>query len=113
MNADEERDAVDPIVHDLLATLDLEREHAMDLVHAEVDQMREYWTENRSRSFAYELAERVQQVVHDEFIDTSWPPCHRHGERHPLWLGAEEPPNWQCRAADLVIEAPLGRLGSS
>ena len=57
--------------------------------------------------FARRLAEVVQQDVHDEFIDTTWPACPRHG-RHPLWYrdGA-----WWCEK-DGVALARLGDLVS-
>jgi hypothetical protein len=60
MNADDGARRGDRIAQHLLATLDFEREQAKKLVHADADQMREYLTANRSQSFAYEPADRVQ-----------------------------------------------------
>ena len=52
------------------------------------------------------LIEDVQQVLHDEFVDTSWPRCPRH-HRHPLWY---RDGGWWCET-DRVFIARLGNLG--
>ena len=59
---------------------------------------------------AFQVAEEVQQWLHDSFLDTSWPPCpsHRH---HPLWLAEEPPFTWHC-LRDATAVAPLGQLGT-
>jgi hypothetical protein len=51
------------------------------------------------------IVDDVQQALHDEFVDTTWPACPRH-HRHPLWYrdGA-----WWCEQ-DAVAIAPLGEL---
>ena len=66
---------------------------------------------------ALALAERVidstQQAVHDEGIDTSWPPCPRHGS-HPLTIEADLV--WRCPKEDqadptgFMRPIPLGWL---
>ena len=51
------------------------------------------------------IVDDVQQALHDEFVDTTWPTCPRHN-RHPLWYrdGA-----WWCEQ-DAVRVAVLGEL---
>jgi hypothetical protein len=51
------------------------------------------------------LAEDIQQRIHDEFIDVSWPRCPRHPD-HPLWLFDGM---WRCTADDVAV-AKLGEL---
>jgi hypothetical protein len=48
----------------------------------------------------------VQQRLHDEFIDTTWPACPEHPS-HPLWFDGE---NWYCEQSGTVV-APLGNCG--
>jgi hypothetical protein len=54
------------------------------------------------------LVEHVQQVLHDTFVNTTWPTCPRHG-RHPLWYADGA---WWC-TEDHVVVAPLGELPAS
>lgn len=49
--------------------------------------------------------DNVQQVVHDEFIDTTWPACPRH-VNHPLWFHD----GWWTCELDGVAIARLGNL---
>ena len=58
-------------------------------------------------SFRDSLVDEVQQRMHDEFVDVSWPRCPRH-PHHPMCLrdGA-----WYCAKDDVRI-ALLGELGS-
>jgi hypothetical protein len=57
------------------------------------------------------IVDDVQQALHEEFIDTTWPACPRH-RRHPLWYrdGA-----WWCEQDHDVVaalgELPLGTTG--
>jgi hypothetical protein len=67
----------------------------------------------RLRGFVFEesdLRERlvadVQQQIHDEFIDTTWPECPLH-TRHPMWFKDD---GWWCEQ-DGVLLARLGELG--
>jgi hypothetical protein len=57
------------------------------------------------------VVNQVQQHLHDERIDTTWPACPRH-PRHPLWLrlGAQGL-SWYCERDDKEISR-LGELGS-
>jgi hypothetical protein len=50
--------------------------------------------------FYLRVAERFQQELHDEFVDTSWPSCPDH-RNHPLWLHGTA---WIC-------EAEFARIG--
>ena len=54
------------------------------------------------------VVEQVQEIFHDGFIHTTWPPCPRH-HRHPLWLHGEY---WMCEQ-DKVVIARLGELAST
>lgn len=51
------------------------------------------------------IAEDVQQMLHDTFVDTTWPACPRH-HRHPLEYRSRA---WWCEA-DGVRIAALGEL---
>jgi hypothetical protein len=51
------------------------------------------------------IVQDVQQVLHDTFVDTTWPACPRH-PRHPLWFRSGA---WWCEANDARI-AELGGL---
>ena len=51
------------------------------------------------------LVEDVQQVLHDELIDTGWPSCPRHSQ-HPLWY---RDGGWWCET-DRALIARLGDL---
>jgi hypothetical protein len=54
---------------------------------------------------AQKVVDDVQQRIHNEFIDTTWPACPRHGD-HPLWY---ESGGWWCDRDKAQI-APLGGL---
>jgi hypothetical protein len=56
-------------------------------------------------AFDDEVAGRVQQRVHDEFIDTTWPACPEH-LNHPLWIADGW---WTCIASGTAV-ARLGHL---
>jgi len=69
-------------------------------------------TAARIRLYALDLVEYqqrvvddVQQQIHDEFIDTSWPKCPRH-PNHPLWCSDGQ---WRCEQSGEAIAA-LGEL---
>jgi hypothetical protein len=47
----------------------------------------------------------VQQRMHDEFVDTTWPRCRLHAN-HPLWY---EGGAWRCLSTN-VAQAELGQL---
>lgn len=85
---------------DVVATLGAEHE---PLVMPNAENQREF--AHDVDDFAQLLVDHVQQDVHDQFIDTTWPACPRH-RRHPLWYrdGA-----WWCEADGAAI-ARLGEL---
>jgi hypothetical protein len=56
------------------------------------------------------IAEEVQQWLHDNFLDTTWPGCPEH-KTHPLWLDEATPPMWTCHSANLRV-CLLGELGT-
>ena len=70
-------------------------------VTAEVSRALEF-TES-AEEFAQKLADDVQQVLHDTFVDTTWPACPRH-RLHPLWY---RDGSWWCE----VDGETLARLG--
>lgn len=59
---------------------------------------------------AVDVAEEVQQWLHDTFLDTTWPACPEHGT-HPLWLEGESEPAWTCPATGRRFSA-LGQLAT-
>jgi hypothetical protein len=56
-------------------------------------------------AYMQKVVDDVQQQLHDEFIDTTWPRCPRH-HRHPLWYREG---SWWCEHDNIAI-APLGAL---
>ena len=55
--------------------------------------------------FEQRVVDDVQQYLHDNFIDTSWPRCPDH-PNHPLWYSEKW---WQCEKPGKAV-APLGGL---
>lgn len=55
---------------------------------------------------AFDVAEEVQQWLHDTFIDTIWPSCPDH-DSHPLWLNDEL--MWTCHSTGRSV-CRLGQL---
>jgi hypothetical protein len=100
------RDAARRLTRDLVATLGWDWERAAIFVDAEAAIQMELQGEDNS--IAHDLAERVQQAVQDQFIDTAWPGCSRH-QRHPLEPDDRNPPWWRC-PIDSVRQARLGGL---
>jgi hypothetical protein len=59
--------------------------------------------------FTQWVVDDVQQMLHDTFVDTTWPQCPRH-LRHPLWLRVHnDEPTWYCDSENTPI-AKLGEL---
>jgi hypothetical protein len=61
--------------------------------------------ETEPRRFVELVVDDVQQRLHDEFIDTTWPQCPRHAN-HPLDYAEGA---WRC-PSDGVVVALLGLL---
>jgi len=59
--------------------------------------------------FDREVVDLLQQDVHDEHWDTTWPTCPRH-PNHPLWYD-EAREAWYCRQDGAAL-APLGALAN-
>jgi hypothetical protein len=55
--------------------------------------------------FEQRVVEEVQQLLHDCFVDTSWPACSEH-PNHPLWYSDGW---WGCERSGRRV-APLGGL---
>jgi hypothetical protein len=100
------RDAATRLTRDLVATLGWDWERAALFVEVEAAIQMEL--EGEDDSIAQDLAERVQQAIQDQFIDTTWPACSRH-QRHPLEVDDSNPPWWRC-PIDTVRQARLGEL---
>jgi hypothetical protein len=100
------RDAATRLTQDLVAILGWNWERAALLVEVEADIQMEL--EGEDDSIVHDLAERVQQAIQDQFIDTAWPACARH-QRHPLEVDDSNPPWWRC-PLDAVRQTRLGGL---
>ena len=98
-------DVTDLVASDLVATLGWTREQARAVV-APFGNV----SERDPEHLGFEVAEEVQQWLHDSFLDTSWPHCPSH-PNHPLWLSEEEPFTWHC-PKDRVPIVRLGYLGA-
>ena len=48
------------------------------------------------------LVDDVQQLLHDERVDTTWPTCPRHGT-HPLWYRGGV---WWCERERVAVATP-------
>ena len=75
------------------------------IVRANATRLREFADD--PHNYLERVAEATQQDLHDEFIDTDWPRCPRHG-RHPLWFNDG---GWWCQQ-DRVLIARAGELRS-
>jgi hypothetical protein len=119
------REATEPLVRDLQATLAWDRARA----RSEVD----WWLriavdglglrfgpsdpqlaaddEKLVEAVVVRAAEDFQKWAHETFVDTSWPSCLRHG-RHPMSLGSADDGSlaW-CRPQDAAVMVGLGMLG--
>lgn len=60
------------------------------------------WFAVDASGFELQLIEDLQQRLHDEFVDTTWPACPIH-RTHPLWYSDGW---WRCLDA-----GPVARLG--
>ena len=101
MSADDViHDSVRRLSNDVVATLG---ESYAALVHDEVLRLQQFIAA-ADPWFLQKLIEDVQQRVHDEFVDTTWPTCPRHAN-HPLWFKEGW---WWCEAEN----ARLAELGS-
>jgi len=96
------------LVADLRGTLSWTEDQARTFVQREAD-MQATYVDDAGR-LAWHLTESIQQRLHDEFVDTTWPACPIH-HRHPLWLNEDDegPWFWRCRETGQAI-APLGHL---
>src|SRR5438034_5088833 len=93
-------DVVERLAHDLRVT---GREDYVDVIEDQAQNDRTFI--DVPERFVEKVVEDVQQRLHDDWVDTVWPRCPRHGT-HPLWFhdGA-----WFCDK-DRVPVAQLGAL---
>lgn len=95
-DADEER-VVALITRDLLATAVVGCEHFAIEEGARLRMFSDGVPEYEQR-----VVDDVQQRMHDEFVNTTWPTCPHH-PNHPLWYSDGW---WRCR-----VDGPIARLG--
>src|SRR5687767_14520916 len=95
----EEQRVVQLLVQDVRATLGPDHD---DIVVSNARRLREFALIS---DFEWRVVNDVQEVIHDVFIDTSWPACPRHPQ-HPLWYGDR---GWSCDKEPELV-APLGSL---
>ena len=98
-------DVMDLIVPDLVATLGWTADQAREVIATAGTVY-----EQDPELVAVQVAEEVQQWLHDSFLDTSWPACPSH-PNHPLWLAEEPPFSWHCPSNATAV-ARLGQLGT-
>jgi len=96
-------DVIDLIAPDLVATLGWTVDQAREVVATAGTVY-----EQDPELVTFQVAEEVQQWLHDSFLDTSWPRCPSH-RNHPLWLAEDPPFTWHC-PRDAIAVAPLGQL---
>jgi hypothetical protein len=75
----------------------------VDFVAEEAENVAEF--EQEPSRFVAKVLEDVQQRLHDEFIDTTWPACPQH-PNHPLGFTGGA---WRC-PRDAAVVAELGEL---
>src|SRR5919206_4643576 len=106
----------DAVESDLVERLrrDVKAVHGDDhqqLIRDEADRVREFKREYDpacdAESYADKVVEDVQQRLMDEFIDTTWPACPRHG-KHPLWY---RDGSWWCEKDGVAVAPPGGLAG--
>jgi hypothetical protein len=97
-------EVVSPVAADLIATLGWSKQQAETFVlqHAL------HWAAGVPRMLV--VAEAVQQALHDDRIDTTWPACPRH-PHHPLCLTPTLPASWACPATGEAF-CGLGELST-
>jgi len=102
--ADNRQDAVRVLAADLVATLGWSPHDAEEFVR----QFSGGWSAGVPQVIL--MAEDVQQHMHDDRIDTSWPRCPAH-PHHPLRLSETLPAVWSCPSTGRTVCA-LGDLAS-
>jgi hypothetical protein len=89
------KDSQDALLCDLLNTLHLDHQDAARIVRS------------AAGSGGQLLADAVKEIVHGEFLHTSWPPCPAH-PNHPLVVRDEDDGRtWRCPSTGEVF----GRVG--
>src|SRR5437867_11756440 len=78
------RASLDLLAADVASTLGWARKDAEAFIADTAAVIIEF-LEDTAWRFDLRVIENVQQRIHDEFIDTSWPACPIHG-LHPLWV---------------------------
>jgi hypothetical protein len=100
----DEQTVVRLLLQDVQATIGI---GYLPLVQESAAHVREYASPDQLDWYVGEVVDEVQQVIHDCFIDTTWPACPRH-PNHPLWFDGS---HWRCEK-DAVQIAKLGELAN-
>lgn len=70
------------------------------------------WEVGQEQLLLSDVAEDVQQDVHDQFIDTAWPRCPAHNH-HPLWPDIRgDRAAWICVETNQTV-ANIGSLATT
>jgi hypothetical protein len=94
------------LVHDVVSTIAVaDQGEFIAYVRARGQQHIDLRNARTVAALTQQLVDEIQQQIHDEFIDVSWPRCPRH-PHHPMWL---QDGSWWC-TKDHVAIAPLGTL---
>lgn len=96
------------LMADVTGTLGWRRQIAEQIVNDWAAQVAA-WDHTTPVEYAQNVAEGMQQYLHDTFVDTSWPACPEH-PHHPLWLHLRPEGSlaWQCDQGTWAL--PLGGL---
>ena len=95
------RDCVERLTRDVVSTLS----HAHSAIVGDAARHLATYRSLTDPDFIDSLVQDVQQSLHDEFVDTTWPACPSH-PNHPLWFND----GWWWCERDKVRVAELGGL---
>jgi hypothetical protein len=123
---EETAEAVEPVVRDLQATLGWTEARAWSVVlhWLLVMSVNAPWydpssgpptpeeVDESARILLSQAIDRMQQWLHDTFVDATWPSCPRH-PNHPMWIGEADDGSlaWFC-SQDEAVMVPVGTLAA-
>lgn len=94
--------------HDLLVTLGERAPEAIRRLRRET-RTTTVLSSCDSNEYVAAVVDTMQQWLHDNFVDTSWPACPIH-MNHPLWLDDDKSDLlWRCPTTTQAV-APVGLL---
>lgn len=98
--------AVQALLRDAIATLGVAyRTDLASCLARDAQALRDIHSTLTIEAFTEKLVDDFQQLVHDQFVDVSWPRCPHHPS-HPLWLSDGV---WRCTRDDVAV-ARFGEL---